>query len=117
RMTIPVNRYESPETVATSGIVPPDGTTEAIHLPDEATDQGTLDITLEPSLASGMVAGLDYLEQYPYESNEQTVSSFLPNLFTVQAMNRIGVENPDLSENLDTQVNLALQRLINRQNQ
>lgn len=117
RLTIPVKRYESPETVATAGIVPPGGTVEAIRLPASATDQGALDITLEPSLAGGMVAGLEYLREYPYECNEQTVSSFLPNLFTKQAMYRIGVEQPDLAGNLDAQISIALQRLINRQNQ
>ncbi|MCB0086626.1 MAG: hypothetical protein KDE54_01830, partial [Caldilineaceae bacterium] len=82
RVAIPVRRYETPEVVATAGSVPATGVTEAIHLPDAATDNGELEVTLEPSLAAGMIDGLNYLEHYPYECNEQTVSRFLPNLFT-----------------------------------
>ena len=32
-----------------------------------------------------MVDGLDYLEHYPYECTEQTVSRFLPNVLTYRA--------------------------------
>lgn len=117
RLTIPVVRYESPETVASAGAVPPEGTLEVIHLPASAGDTGALDIGVEPSLAGGLVGGLQFLEQFPYECTEQIVSRFLPNLFSARALQTLGVESPALGADLDEQVNLGIQRLITRQNQ
>jgi uncharacterized protein YfaS (alpha-2-macroglobulin family) len=116
RIELPVNRYESPETVSTAGRVPASGVVEAIRLPEDATDNGELNLTLEPSMAAGMLEGLSYLEHYPYECIEQTVSRFLPNLFTVRALRQLNIDNPALEEELASQVNVGIQRLIGRQN-
>jgi len=117
RLSIPVNRYQSPETVSTSGSVPPEGATEVIYLPAAATDAGELAVTVEPSLASGMLEGLSYLAHYPYECNEQTVSRFLPNLMTLRVFGTLGVEDPELEKQLAYQIGIATQRLVSRQNQ
>ena len=69
-----------------------------------ATDDGELRITLDPSLAAGLLDGLDYLEHFPYECTEQTVSRFLPNLFTMQALEAAGVEDSELQQQLDEQL-------------
>lgn len=116
RLTIPVVRYETPEVVATSGTVPPEGRLEAIRLPADATDNGELTVGLEPSLAAGMIDGLNYLEHFPYECNEQTVSRFLPNLLTVRALNTLGIENDKLAQQLNFQLGVGVQRLVSRQN-
>lgn len=117
RLVIPVNQYIARETVATSGQVPPGGILEAIRVPSAATDEGELEVTIEPSLAAGMIDGLDYLASYPYECTEQTVSSFLPNLFTARALQQLDIADSELAANLDTNVKDGVQRLINRQNQ
>ena len=117
RLAIPVNQFTSRETVATSGQVPPNGVLEAIRVPDTATDDGALEVTIEPSLAAGMVDGLEYLREYPYECTEQTVSSFLPNLFTARAVDELGIVDSELTTGLETQINEGVQRLVNRQNQ
>lgn len=116
RVVVPVNRYQTPEVVATSGQV--DGTSgvESILVPDEATDDGALFVQVEPSLAAGMLDGLSYLEHYPYECNEQTVSRFLPNLFTVRALRTLGIDDKALATNLAYQLGIGVQRLVNRQN-
>ncbi len=116
RLTVPVQRYESPETVATSGSVPPEGATEVIYLPAAATDSGELAVTVEPSLASGLLEGLTYLAHYPYECNEQTVSRFLPNLMTLRAFQELGISDPELENQLAYQLGIAVQRLVSRQN-
>jgi len=116
RIAIPVNRYETPEVVGTSGTVPAEGRLEAIRLPMNATDNGELNITLEPSLAAGMTEGLDYLRHYEYECNEQTVSRFLPNLFTVRALTKLGIPNAALAQELNFQLGIGVQRLVSRQN-
>lgn len=116
RMTLPVERYETPEVVGTSGTVPPEGRLEAIVLPEAATDNGELLVTVEPSLAAGMLDGLTYLRHFPYECNEQTVSRFLPNLFTVRALHALDLSKPELETDLAFQLGVGLQRLVNRQN-
>lgn len=116
RIAVPVQRYATPETVATAGTVPPEGALESVRLPAEATEQGQLQVTLEPSLAAGMVDGLEYLEHYPYECNEQTVSRFLPNLFSLMAIRRLGVPEGDLASQLEAELSVGVQRLITRQN-
>ncbi|MEX1020784.1 MAG: Ig-like domain-containing protein [Litorilinea sp.] len=117
RLVIPVVRHEAPETVATAGEVQNREVVENIRVPQAATDSGTLDITIEPSLAAGMQDGLDYLTQYPYESTENTVSRFLPNLFNLRALRTLGIEDAELEAQLSFQLGVAVQRLISRQNQ
>jgi uncharacterized protein YfaS (alpha-2-macroglobulin family) len=116
RLEIPIIRYETPEVVGTAGEVGAQGVTEAIRVPNEATDQGELVVQVEPSLAAGMVEGLAYLEHYPYECNEQTVSRFLPNLFTVRALRALNIENRALEDKLAFQLGIAVQQLVSRQN-
>ena len=61
--------------------------TEGIALPASYDPtQGGLTVQIDPSLAAGMRDGLDYLEHFPYECTEQTVSRFLPNIFTAAAL-------------------------------
>lgn len=116
RIELPIRRYETPEVVATSGVVPPEGVVEAVRVPETAGENGELAVTLEPSLAAGMVTGLDYLEHFPYECNEQTVSRFLPNLMTVGALRKLDIANPELEADLAYQLGIGVQRLVNRQN-
>jgi len=121
---IPVYRYEAPETVGTAGTLSEAGSrTEGILLPtdfrrlqDFGSLHGDLTIQIEPSLIAGMASGLDYLEHYPYECVEQTISRFLPNVLTAQALQAAGRSDAELEANLNTQVNTALQRLYNWQN-
>jgi uncharacterized protein YfaS (alpha-2-macroglobulin family) len=115
---LPVYRYEAFETVGTSGQVTSAGTRlEGINLPSSwTTSAGQLTIEISPSLAAGMTDGLTYLEEYPYECVEQTVSRFLPNVISTRAFKAAGLSDPDLEANLREQVNNALQRLMNWQN-
>ncbi len=115
---IPVYTYDAPETVGTSGQLTDAGTQiEAISLPSEFTvSTGTLTIQVAPSLAAGMTDGLNYLQNYPYECIEQTISSFLPNVLSLRALQAAGLSNPDLEANLKDQIDAAAQRLYNWQN-
>lgn len=116
RILVPVERYQSPETVATTGEVSSEGVTEQIIVPANATDDGELVLSIEPSLAAGTVQALEYLENYPYECIEQTVSRFLPNAVTLNALEELGIENPELAAALNYQVGIAEQKLISQQN-
>ncbi|MBL7063551.1 MAG: alpha-2-macroglobulin, partial [Anaerolineae bacterium] len=117
-ITLPVYRYSTPEVVATAGLFDADGQRlEAVVLPPSYDPtQGELSVHLDPSLAAGMVGGLEYLEHYPYECTEQTVSRFLPNVVTYRAFKELDLpERSDLSGRLPEMVSTGLQRLYNQQ--
>jgi len=117
QIALPVYRYTTPEVVGTSGQVGLDESRlELVRLPANADPtRGELDVTLEPSLAAGMLGGLTYLEHYPYECTEQTLSRFLPNVISYQALKKLGLSNPDLEAKLPQEVGVGLQRLYARQ--
>jgi uncharacterized protein YfaS (alpha-2-macroglobulin family) len=115
---LPVYRFEALETVATSGQMTQGGARlEAITLPTSMDyGEGSLSIQIAPSLAAGMTEGLTYLEHFPLECIEQTVSRFLPNVLSTRALKTAGLSDPELEEELREQVNIAIQRLVNWQN-
>ena len=116
-ITLPVLRYTTPEVVGTSGqVAPNEERLELVRVPANADPtQGELDVRLEPSLAAGMLGGLTYLEHYPYECTEQTMSRFLPNVVTYAALKKLGVPRPDLDAKLPQQVGVGLQRIYAQQ--
>lgn len=115
-LNLPVYHPSSPEMVGTSGQVE-DRVIELVRLPEEVdASMGELTVELEPSLAAGMREGLKYVESYPYECIEQTVSRFLPNVVTYRALLGLGIEDRELATKLPQQVGVALQRLYALQN-
>ncbi len=116
-ITLPVHRYSTPEVVGTSGQIAADtDVLELVRLPAGIDPtRAELDVTLEPSLAAGMIGGLTYLEHYPYECVEQTMSRFLPNVVSYTALKRLGQSNPELEARLPQQVGVGLQRIYNQQ--
>jgi len=114
---LPVYKYSTPETVGTAGEVDTAGDrTEAIVLPRKIDPtQGHLSIEIAPSLAAATRDGLTYLEHYPYECTEQTVSRFLPNVVTYRALKQLNLQNPALEARLPALVNEGLQRLYSQQ--
>jgi uncharacterized protein YfaS (alpha-2-macroglobulin family) len=114
---LPVYKFEVPETVGTAGVLREgDSITESILLPRRFNvTQGSLDVVIEPSLASATLAGLDYLRAFPHECIEQTISRFLPNVMTFRALDRLGLTNEALRQALEADVSLALQKLYAQQ--
>jgi uncharacterized protein YfaS (alpha-2-macroglobulin family) len=80
------------------------------------TDQGELVVHLDPSLAVTTVDALDYLENFPHQCIEQTVSRFLPNIMTYRALKDLGIDDPELAANLQVVLDQALVKLANEQN-
>jgi uncharacterized protein YfaS (alpha-2-macroglobulin family) len=115
---LPVLRYSAPQTFATSGTLPEGGQRlELISLPVTFdANSGALNVELDPSLAAAMMDALDALENYPYDSTEQTLSRFLPNLVTYSTLQAFGIESPDLKARLDRTLNEGLQHLLTLQN-
>lgn len=115
--TLLVHRYTAPEIVGTGGqLVGEETRTEVVALPPRYDDRrGELALRLDPSLAAGMVDGLSYLEHFPYECTEQTVSRFLPNVLTYRALQKLGIRNQELEEKLPGLVQEGLEKLYLQQ--
>ena len=116
--SLKVFRYTTPDIVGTAGQLVEGGSrSEAIALPPNFDERrGSLSVQLDPSLAAGMVDGLDYLEHFEYECTEQTVSRFLPNVLTFNALESLGIENEELAERLPGLVDTGLNKLYLQQN-
>lgn len=112
-----VERYTAPDIVGTAGQLVNGGSqTEVIALPPNFDErQGELTLQLDPSLAAGMRDGLSYLEHYPYECTEQTISRFLPNVLTYNALKSLGLDNPELADKLPGLVEEGLNKLYVQQ--
>jgi len=115
--TLPVYRYSTPEIVGTAGrLAGPEVRQEIVQLPrDFDPTQGELTVQLDGSLTAATADALNYLEHYPYECVEQTVSRFLPNVLTYQALQEMNLAKPELKVQLTEQVGVALQRLYAQQ--
>jgi alpha-2-macroglobulin len=122
---LPVQRYTTPEVVASAGQVADRPVVETLAPPpqpsptqgagSEAT-QGEVDLELVPSLAAGLTSGLSYLESYPYLCAEQTVSRFLPNAVAYRVLRQAGRDDPQLKADLEHNLSAGLQRLYALQN-
>jgi len=115
---LPVLAYHVIETVGSAGVLrTADSVTETISLPTGMDFlDAALNLEVSPSLAASMTDGLTYLNDYPYLCMEQTVSRFLPNLISLEALQLAGKPTSDLQKALDAQVVPALQRINNNQN-
>jgi uncharacterized protein YfaS (alpha-2-macroglobulin family) len=116
--SLPVMRFLAPQSFRTAGTMDDGGEIiELVSLPRSFdADSGELDLELSPSLAAAMLKGLEALESHPYESTEQILSSFLPNLETYRSLQDFGLEASNLKARLDRNLNQGLQRLRARQN-
>ena len=112
-LTLPVYTYSTPEVVATAGQVPAGASRSEVVLLPERLDptRGELTVQIDPSLAAGMRDGLRYLTAYPYQCIEQTISRFLPNVVTYQALKKLGISDSELEARLPQAVAVGLQRI------
>jgi alpha-2-macroglobulin len=115
--TLPVYRYSVPEIVGTGGQLEAAGArTEVVGLPPNVDARsGELAVRLDPSLAAGLRDALTFLEYYPDESAEATVSRFLPNVLAARALSTLGVPDAELEARLPALVNEGLDRLYRQQ--
>lgn len=114
---LPVLRYFAPQTFRTAGTLETAGEVkELVSLPRSFTASGGgLDVELSPTLAAAMIRALDAIESAPFESTEQILSSFLPNLETYRTLQEYGIQDPALKTRLDRVLNESLVRLLARQ--
>ncbi|GAB4544358.1 MAG: hypothetical protein OHK0023_01050 [Anaerolineae bacterium] len=115
--TLPVLRYEAPETIGTGGsMLDGERRTEGIAVSRRFdVKEGTLAIRVDRSLAAATVDTLEVLRNFPYQCTEQTISRFLPNVATYAAFERLGLADSTLKTQADEAVSYAVQRLYNDQ--
>jgi len=118
--SLPVYRYEAPETVGTAGALLSGGSrVEAVLLPrDTEVRSGSLDIRIDKSLAGVTNEALTYLEKATRRHRECTttiVSRFLPNIATYRALKELDLAKPELKSKLDELVTQGLRELVARQ--
>ena len=118
--TLPVYRYEVPETVGTSGSLRDGGTrVEAILMPrDFEVRSGELDVKIDKSLAGVTNDSLTYLRRSTLryrECNTTIINRFLPNIVSFRALNELGLAEADLRDNLDDVISEGMQQLYARQ--
>ncbi len=115
---LPVLRYAMPYTFSTAGELPDPGQTlELISLPTAANpDSGELILELTPSLTASLIEGLTALETDGYDDTITILSRLLANLNAYLALNKLGVESPQLEANLERLANQGVRKLIEAQN-
>ncbi|MDX2137073.1 MAG: Ig-like domain-containing protein [Chloroflexota bacterium] len=115
--TLPVYRYDAPETVATAGaLAAGETTTETISIPPElSATSAQAQVAVQPSLVSAMLNALDAFELSPRPSTEEVVSSFLPNVLVLRTLNAAGIEAAVVRAETETNLNAGLQALYNAQ--
>lgn len=94
-LSLPVKPFAAPEAVATSGEVDGTRTEETIFLPFTVNPLlGELEVQVSPSLAAAATHSLEFVEEYPYESTDMTVSRFLPLVVLEKVYNEQGMKTP-----------------------
>jgi uncharacterized protein YfaS (alpha-2-macroglobulin family) len=117
--SLPILHLTARQAFRTAGTLDEGGERlELVSLPRsfDVSGTGSLDVELAPSLAAAMTDALDVLEHSPYETSEQTLSRFLPNLELYRALQQFGVDTTPLQDRLNRTLEAGLQNLSARQN-
>ena len=89
---------------------------EQIDIPLDTVTDSTVDIRTQVSLAAAALDGLDALRHVPYQSTEQAVSLFLPNIAVYLALEKLDLDDDELRRTLERELTIGLQILYTRQN-
>ncbi|MBI2835638.1 MAG: hypothetical protein HYX76_14555 [Acidobacteria bacterium] len=117
QVTLPILPYGLKRDVSQSGSLPASGERiTSLEIPETSNPAArSIEVSVAPSLAGSLVGALDFLTSYPYGCTEQTLSSFLPNLLVLRAMNDLGLPQTERLQSLDRQISEGLQRLYDYQ--
>ena len=113
---IPVHRYNAEDIVGTSGVLSQAGRrVEAILLP-EVIDarEGALNIQLDASLAAALIESLEATEdlEYPHVCAHSVANRLLPNVATLQAIQKLALNQPELATRLNDLIQAEITQLI-----
>jgi uncharacterized protein YfaS (alpha-2-macroglobulin family) len=109
--TLPVQRFLTPEVVASAGQVT-NSVIETLKIPPEqAGTDGEIALVVQPSLAAGIKGALGDLEASKYEHIEQTISRFMPAAAALRVYRAANLATPEFTQSVDQLVTAGLQRL------
>jgi uncharacterized protein YfaS (alpha-2-macroglobulin family) len=116
--SVPVNTYSTPQSYGTSGILAQAGEQlEVVSVPRSFTPTGgSLRVELSSSLAGAIVEGLQAMDTFPSDFTEPVLSRMLPNLETLILLQKNGIDNPDLKNQLNQQIQEELKSILTVQN-
>jgi uncharacterized protein YfaS (alpha-2-macroglobulin family) len=96
-LTLPINPRSTPETVASSGIVPGEGTHETVVIPGNARqDKGGIDIVLNATLSGILRQASLFLEQWHYEPADVTAARLVDRVARLQAARTL--QRPEIEQ-------------------
>jgi uncharacterized protein YfaS (alpha-2-macroglobulin family) len=99
-LPLPLNPLARTQFDAWSGRTE-DAVSLSVPMRDDAFAARTrLTVAVSPSIAASLLSSLDYLADYPYGCVEQTVSSFLPNLYVLQLLEARGMGDSALAKGI-----------------
>jgi len=113
-----VKRYLMPQTFSTTGLLAEQGERlELVSLPMSTDpESGELGLEMTPSLSSTLIEGLEAFEGYSFEDTVSILSRLLANLNAYLALSELGIEAPDLEEDLVNLSDEAIRKLLAAQN-
>jgi len=114
---IPILSYYTPEVVATAGEAK-DSSQEKIVIPEDVDPAlGSAVVSLFPSLASGGLGAIGYVQQYEYECNEQLTSKIISAVYFNKLMDAAGTDSLSgySRKGLETTISAAIQTIQSRQ--
>lgn len=117
-LTLPVNPAGLQRNSGTSGSIVGTADSRTVELtvpPTANTSARSVRVSLAPSLAGSMLGALDYLTSFPWGCTEQTLSSFVPNLVVLKAMESMQLAPTERMSSLDRKVADGLKRLYDYQ--
>lgn len=115
-LPLAIKPFGAPDRWSTAGQASP-AATATFTVPFNAVAEATeLTIHLAPSLALGLLDGLDALIDYPYGCVEQTMSRLLPAAVAARAYADLGIPNPK-SSGLPDIMSQGVQRLYGFQHE
>ena len=113
-LPLPVKPFAAPERWSAAGQVA-DSTVLSFTVPFNAINEASVGVLrLSPSIALGILDGLDALIDYPYGCVEQTMSRVLPSAVAARAYNVLAIPNPK-ADTLPDVIGKGLQKLYSFQ--
>jgi hypothetical protein len=85
--------------------------------PDSNPAERVIEVALAPSLAGSLLGALDFLASYPYGCTEQILSSYLPNLAVLRALERLQIVPAGRLAQVDRLAADGLRRLLDFQHE
>lgn len=116
-LPLPVLPFGLRREIGVSGSMRSAGEARAtLTVPPDSNPAGrVIEVALAPSLAGTLLGALDFLATYPYGCTEQVLSSFLPNLAVLRALERLGTVPAGRLAHVDGMAAQGLRRLLDLQ--